>query len=60
MKICLLFVKTSELDMIMVYLMCNTNDDLVIVCGNSKLNITMAYFFGRDINEDLFIVCENL
>ena len=52
MKICLLFVKTSELDMIMVYLMCNTNDDLVIVCGNSKLNITMAYFFfGRDINE---------
>ena len=30
MKLCLLFVKTSELDMIVVYLMCNTNDGLVI------------------------------
>ena len=55
MKICLLFVKTSKLDMIMAYLMYNTNEDLVIVCENSKLNIIMAYF----INEDLIIVCEN-
>ena len=30
MMVCLLFVKTSELDMIIVYLMCNTNDGLVI------------------------------
>ena len=47
MKICLLFVKPSKLDMIMVYLMYNTNEDLVIVCENSKLNIMMAYLMKK-------------